>query len=160
MNGVGFLSPYELGTLRLLGISMTVSEEGPEDAISIGVTISPGEMSHDWIEEQDALLVGCHPRLTVTVTDDANKAELALFDIEMSASYRCPKMNGSEIEIDVIEDALLECLMSAYSYARNKVHELASVSPMDGLLLPNADAEGLRRMVRKDLHGCEEPASD
>lgn len=151
MNGVGFLSKYEAGTLRLTDVNMTVSEDGPVGSISVGVTISPGKMFHDWTENQNTLVVGCHPRLTVTVTDNANNAGLASFDIEMSASYRYPQMDNSEIAVDVLEDVFLECLTSAYSFARNKVHELASISPMNGLLLPNADVNGLRRMIRRDI---------
>lgn len=151
MASNGFLSTYGSGALRLTSLSMSVSEDAPDGPISVSVSISPGDMSHNFEADDGALAVECKPRLLVTVSDASGNVDLASFELGMVASCRCAPVSDGSLDVDAIGEAYLECLLSAYSFARGKIYELASVSPMDGLLLPNAHVEGMRKMVMGNL---------
>lgn len=145
-----FLNSSDMNRLTLTELGMWVDVNGPENGMSVDFTVGVDNLKTS-VSKSGVVTSQCTPSFFVEIFDSKTKRELAKYTIRVLADFSHHLSDGEQPSDTMFEDLFVESMMSAFSFARIKVHELSSISPMGSLALPNANRVGMREIVAHEL---------
>ena len=148
--GTNFLSSSDMNRLTLTELGMWVDTNGPKNGMTVDFTVGVDNLKTN-VGDSGIVTSQCTPSFLVEISDSITKRELAKYTVRVLADFSHPPSEGEHPSEAMFEDLFVESMMSAFSFARIKVHELSSISPMGTLTLPNANRDGMREIVAHEL---------